>query len=377
MEEFSSAPVGLTTGGWGPTIRADGGGMRILQINTEGTWRGGERQTLYALEGLRVAGIDAQLLCRAGGPLHTRACALGIPCHAAANQAAALRMLARHGRRDQILHSQTAKGQSLAVMTKPWHRRPVVYTRRVNFVPRGAAARFKYRLTDHLVANNGPSAEIIRRFASVHVDVIPSAVKPRRLDRARAEELRLSLGAEDRRIVAMVGDLVPQKDPITLVRAAAQVLAQRSDILFLQFGRAQMRGAVEREIARQGLAEHFRLMGHHDDVEDYFAIFDLYVALAHPSEGFVSTVLDAFAYEVPVVATRTGGLVDSVADRGLLAAPGDVAGAADAILRLLGDDALRDQLIAKAAREVHELFSIPVVARRYIALYEQILRGDA
>lgn len=351
--------------------------MRILQINTEGTWRGGERQTLYALEGFREAGVDAELLCRAGGPLHARARARAIPCHAIRSQAEGAAHLARHVRRFEILHSQTAKGQSLAVLTKPWHRRPVVYTRRVNFVPRGALAHLKYRLTDHLVANNTAAAEILRRMTGARVAVIPSAVKVRALDRARAEALRQSLGIAKMRIVAMVGDLVAQKDPLTFVRAAAHVCAQRTDVVFLQFGRAQMRTAVEREIAAHGLRERVRLMGHHDDVEDYFAIFDLYVALARASEGFVSTVLDAFAYEVPVVATRTGGLVDSVGERGLLCAPGDDAAAGEAILRLLADEELRTQLTRRAREEVEEYFSISAVTRRYLDLYTRILKGEA
>ncbi|HEX04204.1 MAG TPA: glycosyltransferase family 1 protein, partial [Bacteroidetes bacterium] len=43
--------------------------MRVLQINTERTWRGGERQTLYTIEGLIEAGVEVGLVCRDGFPL--------------------------------------------------------------------------------------------------------------------------------------------------------------------------------------------------------------------------------------------------------------------------------------------------------------------
>ena len=47
--------------------------MRILQINTERGWRGGERQTLLTALGLRAAGDTVALLVRAGGELEREA----------------------------------------------------------------------------------------------------------------------------------------------------------------------------------------------------------------------------------------------------------------------------------------------------------------
>src|SRR3546814_1898467 len=59
--------------------------MKILQLNFEKGWRGGERQTLYCMRAFRAAGHQVELLCRAGGPLQTRAGEEGFPAHGVRN----------------------------------------------------------------------------------------------------------------------------------------------------------------------------------------------------------------------------------------------------------------------------------------------------
>ncbi|CAM5192778.1 hypothetical protein CDEF62S_02904 [Castellaniella defragrans] len=73
--------------------------MRILQINLERGWRGGERQTLLTLQGLRAHGHAAELLARAGDALAQRAASAGIPVHECAGTPGLWGFLARHGRR--------------------------------------------------------------------------------------------------------------------------------------------------------------------------------------------------------------------------------------------------------------------------------------
>ena len=53
-------------------------GMKILHINTERTWRGGEQQTLNLLEGLKERQITGHLVCQAGSPMEERAARAGI-----------------------------------------------------------------------------------------------------------------------------------------------------------------------------------------------------------------------------------------------------------------------------------------------------------
>lgn len=93
-------------------------------------------------------------------------------------------------------------------------------------------------------------------------------------------------------------------------------------------------------------------------------------------EGFGLVYLEAGAYGLPVVATRSGGVPDAVRDQetGLLASEGDVEGIADAILRLLGDPALSRRL-GRANRRWAETLTWERNALEYYNLYQSVVAG--
>ena len=187
--------------------------MKILAINTERTWRGGERQTLYCAEGLSALGVEMELLCLSGHPLAERATALPMVVHAVWSQPAAIRFLLSRGREFDLLHAQTAKGQSLAVLSKPVHGRPIVYTRRVDFVPRGLPTKIKYARTDRVVAISGAIRDILQGFGVRNVAVIPSAARELTPDKDRAERLRERHAWPEKRCWRQRGPWRPTRTP--------------------------------------------------------------------------------------------------------------------------------------------------------------------
>ena len=96
------------------------------------------------------------------------------------------------------------------------------------------------------------------------------------------------------------------------------------------------------------------------------------------AEGFSNTILEAMASGLPVVSTRSVGVVDCVRDgeNGLLVEPGDVDGLAGALDRVLGDAPLRERLAAAALAEVRATYAWPRVAGLIVAAYERV-RGTA
>lgn len=350
--------------------------MRILQINTEKTWRGGERQTLYTLRGLAQAGMRVSLLCRAGTPLAERAEHLPVTVHAEAGQLGALAFLAGCRGRYDVLHAQTAKGQSLAAFTKPLHRTPLIYTRRVDFRPSGVAARVKYRLTDRTVAISQAIADILAGFGLPNVPVIPSAALPTPAavsapeleDRTRAE-----LGLAGKHIIGTVAALVPHKDPLTMVEAVARLRDMRgNDFAFLHFGDGPLLEPAKARAHALGLADVYHFMGFHPHVIDYLRILDVFV-MSSCEEGLGSTVLDAFLEGVPVASTEAGGLKELVEGRGLLAPVGDAAALAETMTRLLDDTPLRARLSAESRRYVLERHDLDRLCAEYVRVYEDLL----
>ncbi|WP_116105718.1 glycosyltransferase family 4 protein [Lewinella sp. IMCC34191] len=93
------------------------------------------------------------------------------------------------------------------------------------------------------------------------------------------------------------------------------------------------------------------------------------------AEGFSNTILEAMASGLPVVSTRTVGVVDCVrsGENGLLVGAGDVEALVDATRSLLTNDDLRYRLAATALREVEQKYSWPVVAASMEQLYRQLI----
>jgi glycosyltransferase involved in cell wall biosynthesis len=87
-----------------------------------------------------------------------------------------------------------------------------------------------------------------------------------------------------------------------------------------------------------------------------------------------TTVLEAMASSHPVVATKTGGIVDMITDgeNGLLVPPGDEYKLAEAMHRLLNDASLRDRL-ASGAQERVRWFTASAVVKRIEAVYARVV----
>lgn len=284
-----------------------------------------------------------------------------------------IKFLMKYGRSFDIIHAQTAKGQSIAVLTRLFHNRPVVYTRRVDFIPKGRLARLKYKLTNKVVAISTPIKEILEEFGVNNIEVIPSAVVELQLNRNRGADLIKDLSISGKIIIATISALVPHKDPLTMVETIKELSEMRSDFVFLHFGDGTLKKEVAEKITEYKLENIYRLMGFYDNVEDFFSIFDLFV-MSSQEEGLGSSVLDAFIYKVPVVSTDAGGLKETVEGRGLLCHVKDSKGLAYSINRILEDKLLREKLVNKAYNDVKEHYSIKQNINKYVRIFNSFIQ---
>jgi glycosyltransferase involved in cell wall biosynthesis len=147
---------------------------------------------------------------------------------------------------------------------------------------------------------------------------------------------------------------------------------------FVLVGEGPLRPAVEARLAALGLGGLVGLAGFRDDVATILPELDL-LLFTSASEGFGSTLLDAAACRVPVVATRAGGIPEVVVEgeTGLLAPVGDAAALAEAAARVLREPALRARLVEGGARRV-PLFGAARMAERTLEIYREVWReGEA
>jgi glycosyltransferase involved in cell wall biosynthesis/peptidoglycan/xylan/chitin deacetylase (PgdA/CDA1 family) len=169
------------------------------------------------------------------------------------------------------------------------------------------------------------------------------------------------------RLVA-VGRLKAPKDFSTLVRALALLPADSFDALIV--GDGPDRPTLEGELRQLGLESRVRLAGERHDVPDLLAAADVFV-LSSVSEGLPVSVLEAMAAELPVVASRVGGLPELVRDgeTGLLVEPRNPEQLAAALGRLVADRDLCRRLGAAGRAVVESHFDPEAFARAHVDLY--------
>jgi glycosyltransferase involved in cell wall biosynthesis len=185
---------------------------------------------------------------------------------------------------------------------------------------------------------------------------------------------RRRLGVDgERRLVATVGRLEPQKDVATFVAAMARVATRVADVDFLIVGEGGERSRLEAAVQTAGIADRTRFLGLRDDVPAILAAVEVMV-LASRWEGMPNVVLEAMATGAVTVATDVGAcrtLLDDGAGR--VVAVGDDGAIATAVCDLLADPAARERTAERARRRVVEELSTERMAAATVALYERLL----
>ncbi|PLC55886.1 glycosyl transferase [Pollutimonas nitritireducens] len=349
--------------------------MRILQMNFERGWRGGERQTLLSMRQFRDAGHDVSLLARRGGELARQAIAQGFTVHEPANVPALCGFLVRHGRRYDILHAQTANMMTWLALLKPLLGRRVVFTRRTAFPVkrRERQTAWKWRRADVLVAISQAAASEPRRLGLV-ASIIPSAIEVKALDQGHIAAFTRQFDLADKRVLATAAALTADKDPCTLIRAVHRLHQLRSDFVFLHLGAGGGSESEARALVRELSLENIYLFaGFQSGIDDLYRLMDVFV-LSSRSEALGTSVLDAFLYSVPVVATNAGGLAEILAGgRGIMCAAGDHEALAAGMDRVLNDRSLRASMVENARDYVLREHDAGVMAKRYLVQYQRLI----
>jgi len=350
--------------------------MKILHINTEKTYRGGERQTIILIKALKEKGIDSTLLCRENYPLSKIAERDGINIIRAKGVFESISALILNSSRHDIIHSHAGKAQGIAAIARLFVKTPHVYTRRVVFKHRKKYPTIlKYNFTDKVVCVSKAVKEVLLSYgiADRKLAVIYDAVpKKSNLKRKRAEELLKSLNIPaDKKIVGNIGALTREKNHKTILLAAREV----KDAYFLIFGDGKLRDKLQQLIRHLNLQDRVFLVGFKDNVEDFFLIFDIFV-MSSLSEGLSNVVLDAFLYKVPVITTAVGGLKELVFDNysGMLVPVNDYNSMAEKIIFLLKNRDIAQRLSSNAYRLVEEKFNLERMTSEYIDVYMSLLR---
>jgi glycosyltransferase involved in cell wall biosynthesis len=179
--------------------------------------------------------------------------------------------------------------------------------------------------------------------------------------------------ADDRLIVAQVGQVIPEKGVEDLLQAARIVTAKDPSALFLIVGEGSGEQTYKRMAGEWGLDGVVRFLGPSQDPfgDGVFAAADIACTPSRWQEAFGWSIAEGMAHAKPVIATRVGAIPELIEDgvNGFLVDRGDAVAMADRMLRLAADPQLRMRMGQAAQLLVRERFDLKQQVSELIQLY--------
>ena len=207
--------------------------------------------------------------------------------------------------------------------------------------------------------------------------VIPNGVDTLKFNPAvKGISIRESYGIRHEPVVLFVGRAFPMKGLQYLICAAHQVLEELPETKFLivggGFGIEEYVYLCERLGIRNSFV--FRARVPEEDIPRYYAASDVFVLPSIAGENLPITILEAMASGKPVIASNLSGIPEEVEDgsSGLLVQPRDVTQIADAIIKILSNEELAQEM-GKRGREIVETkFTVDRMVKQTLDAYETI-----
>ena len=213
--------------------------------------------------------------------------------------------------------------------------------------------------------------------AKKNIEVIYNFVNCEKYKPLRSHPLKKCFASHNEKILIHISNFRPVKRPADVVEIFARVSKEIPSVL-LMVGDGPERSRAERLVRSHHIEKQVYFTGKQDSIEEFLGISDL-LLLPSETESFGLVALEAMACEVPVVASRVGGIPEVVTDGvdGYLPESGDVVKMVQSALSILGDNSRRDRM-GKSAREtaLHRFCPSNIIPA-YEAIYNKVLNQDS
>jgi glycosyltransferase involved in cell wall biosynthesis len=212
-------------------------------------------------------------------------------------------------------------------------------------------------------------------IAPDRVALIPNVIDRGGFPAPSEEQLRQTraeLGlTEDVPVLLGAFRLSEEKDPLAFIEVCNRIAQEVPNLRAFLVGAGPMRAQLEEHVAKLGLGHRITLLGRRNDVHVLMTIATVFL-LTSLKEGMPNVLMEAQLSGTPVVATETSGTASVVksGETALLRPVGDVAGLAQACVRLMSDRESGKRMGQAGQHHVREAFSPDLLAARYIALLQ-------
>ncbi|MDA0972129.1 MAG: glycosyltransferase [Bacteroidetes bacterium] len=359
--------------------------MKVLHVSSEASWRGGEQQMAYLISESIKAGVEIRVLLRTGSAFEDWAKkervsyeAISFAFTARISEA---RKLKRLSEGVDLIHVHSGKSHDLLVMSYLLGAKtPSILSRRVDFPPKGNLwSRYKYRhplikkvlcVSEAIRAMVIPILKTPEQAITVHSGVDLSRYEG--LERKGVLRTELGLGAQQK-LIGIVAALAPHKDLFTFISSCSTLKKEGLNARYVIIGEGDLRKQLEAYANEMGLKDELTFLGFRKDALTLIPDLDVFL-ITSKTEGLGTSIIDAMASGVPVVATAAGGIPELVkhGETGIICPVGNVKALADGVKRMLSSKEEREGMI-KGAKAHIQSFSYQHTAETTLKVYEEVL----
>src|SRR5687767_2965872 len=211
-------------------------------------------------------------------------------------------------------------------------------------------------------------------FQFEHIAVIPNFICATDYSRNPREGLRRELAPAGEPLLVHVSNFRPVKRPVDCVEILARVRAKGVGARLVMVGDGSERPRAEHRARCLGVESYCSFVGKQPRIVDYLSVSDV-LLLPSEQESFGLAALEASACEVPVIASRVGGIPEVVDDglTGCLSEVGDLEKMSEDAARLLSDEDARREMGRRARASAVGRYSTDLVIPQYIEFYERVI----
>ncbi|HEY0047862.1 MAG TPA: N-acetyl-alpha-D-glucosaminyl L-malate synthase BshA [Pyrinomonadaceae bacterium] len=214
----------------------------------------------------------------------------------------------------------------------------------------------------------------IETFDFDEIEVIPNFICGCHYKHLPESPLRDELAPNGEKLLVHVSNFRAVKRPVDCIEILAKVKEKGGKARLIMVGDGPERSACYYRAEQLGVKDDTVFVGKQANIPDYLGIADVFL-LPSELESFGLAALEAEACEVPVIATRIGGIPEVVSDgeTGFLSDIGDTEKMSDDVMKFLNDEEMRHSFGEKARESAVSRYGSQLIIPQYINFYERIL----
>lgn len=271
------------------------------------------------------------------------------------------------GSKSKIIVVEHTQVSLLALTAKSFFHRIAAY-----FLFPGLA-KFLYKTADCVIAVSGGVARDLEMVSGGKIKarvVYNPVVNINILEASKASLSHPWFNKKEIPIVLSVGRLVKAKNYALLLQAIKLVL-EKSKVNLVILGQGQEQESLEKLALQLHIKDNVDFVGFEENPFKYMARADIFVN-SSMREGFGNSIVEAMALGLPVISTNCSGPAEIIENAGILVPVQDAGALADAIIKMLGDENLRKEMIKKGLNRAND-FLTQTSIENYEKLFDALL----